>query len=811
MLWSNQTYRAPPNSGQVLLGRTLPSLLDEGCVRANSHAFNQWTETGWQPLSNQAFQSAAQEVALGLLDLQLEKGDRVALLMHSDVNFCIADMGCLLVGLVDVPIDLNQTFEHIIFILRHTEAKALIVSNLDLLYQVVPYLRNTPKLKAVIVAEVPADWQQIHSQILTCQLSRGEDAQARRGWDAETQEEGEKRAGRKGEKELTCIDSSSPMPPASSISVSPSPHVSVPSSPVSSEACLCLPKFLSQGTEQQPYRDFPRIQVFSLSEIRAKGKTQISESKQQQLRSTLAASDLATIIYIPGATGEPQGVMLTHENLSANAIAMFTGIPDLEFGAKEVILSYLPLTHVFARVLLYGHINYGHSIYLTTPNRVIKHLKEVQPTIFATVPLLLEKVYSKILQEGNKQPLATVNQVKYDVLSRIRAIAAQMIRKEEQPKTQRFHLSSLRLGVHLSPFQWKFPPLRISVSASQLRERAFTQRIYNWALNLAKQYELGKPPRGRYALMLKLADKLVFWQWRNVFGGRLKYLISGGAALKPEVTNLFATAGVTILQGYGLTETSSALAYNRGPFNRAGTVGVPMAGVEIAIALDGEILTRSPYITQGYYKNPDTTQQLIDADGWLHTGDLGEFTAEGFLKITGLKKSRFKLSTGKYVTPQPLESKLEQSPLVAKAVAVGAERKFCAMLIFPNLENLHSYALTIGIDLPIDALLKHPCIIAIYQALVDEANCHLPHWSTVKRFALINATLTVENGLLTPTHQVKRASITEAFAKEIDAIFEDAGTRRHKETDDEKDMPVFSCPPIPQASCPAIAQSLNIS
>ncbi|NEQ27344.1 MAG: AMP-binding protein, partial [Microcoleus sp. SIO2G3] len=191
MLWSNKTYRAPPNSGQVLLGRTLPSLLDEACVRANSHAFNQWTETGWQPLSNQAFQSAAQEVALGLLDLQLEKGDRVALLMHSDVNFCIADMGCLLAGLVNVPIDLNQTLEHIIFILQHTEAKALIVSNLDLLYQVVPYLWDTPKLKAVIIAEVPADWQQIHSQILTCQLSSREDGETQRKEDAQIRRVGD--------------------------------------------------------------------------------------------------------------------------------------------------------------------------------------------------------------------------------------------------------------------------------------------------------------------------------------------------------------------------------------------------------------------------------------------------------------------------------------------------------------------------------------------------------------------------------------------------------------------------------------------
>ncbi|MCX7596671.1 MAG: AMP-binding protein, partial [Fischerella sp.] len=325
--------------------------------------------------------------------------------------------------------------------------------------------------------------------------------------------------------------------------------------------------------------------------------------------------------------------------------------------------------------------------------------------------------------------------------------------------------------------------------------------------------ELGKPPQGRYALMLKLADRLVFWEWRSVFGGRLKYLISGGAPLKAEIANLFGAAGMIILQGYGLTETSSAFTCTRGQFNRAGTVGVPMAGVEVAIADDGEILTRSPYITQGYYKNPEATQKLIDADGWLHTGDLGEITADGLLKITGLKKSRFKLSTGKYVTPEPLESKLEQSPLVEKAVAVGVGRKFCAMLIFPNLDNLRSHALSAGLDLPTETLLKHPCIIAMYQALIDEANCHLPHWSTVKRFRLINAILTVENGMLTPTQQVDRAKVAEVFAEEIAAIYEDMGTHNSGNTEientDRQDISSFSCPPISQASCPAIAQSLN--
>lgn len=631
MLCSHKIYRAPPNSGNVILGRTLPSLLDEACDRApNSHAFNQWTEKGWQHLSNQGFRTTAEEVALGFLDLGLEKGDRVALLMHSDVNFCIADMACLLAKLIDVPIDLTQTLENIVFILQHTAAKALIISNLDLLYQVVPYLWGTPELKAVIVA--------------------------------------------------------------------------------SEQSCLEFP----QG-----------VQVFSLSEIRGRRQTQISQSQRQQLRSLLAAQDLATIIYIPGATGKPQGVMLTHENLSANTLAMFTGLSNLELGPKEVILSFLPLTHVFARVLLYGHINYGHSIYFTIPNRVVKHLTEVQPTIFATVPLLLDKVYSKILEKGSK---------------------------------------------------------RVNLAG---------------VVKLAQRYKLGQPPRGRYALMLSLADRLVFSQCRNLLGGRLKYLLCGGAALKAEIANLFAAAGITILQGYGLTETSSAVACNRGQFNRAGTVGVPLAGVEIAIADDGEILVRGAYVTQGYYKNPDATRQALDANGWFHTGDIGEFTADGFLKITDLKKSQFKLSTGKYVTAQPLENKLEQSPLVTKALVVGAERKFCAMLIFPNLDTLHRQAQIMGLNLPTKGLLKHPCILALYQSLVDEANCHLPNCSTVKRFQLINATLTVENGLLAPTGEVRRVGVVEVFAKEIDALYGEEGTS--------------SCLTVSAFSCPTYAQSLNTS
>ncbi|MFB2772456.1 long-chain fatty acid--CoA ligase [Pelatocladus sp. BLCC-F211] len=751
MLLSHKTYRAPPNSGKVILGQSVPSLLDEACLRyPNSHALNQWIEGDWKSLSNQEFRTATQEVTLGLLSLQLNKGERIALLMHSDINFCIADMGSLLAGLVNVPIDLTQTIEHILFILRHAEVKALFISNLELLYQVVPYLRKAPDLKMVIVADVPSDWH-VKRQQLTCQQSSNEQINTLKN---EIEE-------------------------------------------IPSNLCLFIPEFHSQELLDNLFSEFPQcIQLFSLEEIRRIGQTLNSENSQQ-LCSLLAANDLATLIYIPGITGKPQGVMLTHENLSANALAMFTGIPNLKFGAQEIVLSFLPLTHVFARVLLYGHINYGHSVYFSNPNQVTKHLREIRPTIFATVPLFLEKIYSKILEQGSK----TSQKLKLNW----RSFHEQRLANSEGVKTKKLKL--------LSPLSYS---------------------ILNWAFNFAQNYELGQKRQLRHILMLQLANRLVFSQWQAVFGGRLKYLISGGAALKAEIANLFAAAGMRILQGYGLTETSSALACNRGKFNRAGTVGVAIAGVEITIAEDGEILTRSPYITQGYYKNPDATQQLIDSDGWLHTGDLGEFTSEGFLKIIGLKKSRFKLSTGKYVTPLPIESKLKTSPFVANAVAVGSERKFCAMLIFPNIDVLQSYALSIGISpedtsfpasLPQwspEVLLKHPCIISLYQALVDEANCHLPYWSTVKQFQLINATLTIENGMLTPNQQVNRTKVAQVFAQEIETIYKDK-ERRGKHGDGgtqgredmktrgrgDGEMDISSCPVIPTVSCPAFAQSLN--
>ncbi|WP_019500238.1 AMP-dependent synthetase/ligase [Pseudanabaena sp. PCC 6802] len=689
MLNLNKIYRSPPNSGEIILGRTLPSLLDEACDRhPNDMAFNQWTGGTWQSLSNQDFRAKVEELALGLHDLGLKQGDRIALMMHSNANFCIADMACLLAGLIDVPIDLTQTLENITFILQHSEAEALIVSNLDLLYQVVPYLWDTPNLKHIIVAEVASDWQQTRSQLLACQTPNDDGSGS-------------------------------------------NSQVDIPAT-----ACLCIPMLLCQGRVDRVCPQLPQcVQALSMEEIQIRGESLRSQvNKQEEMRLALHAQMLATIIYIPSATGQLHGVMLTHENLSANALAAFTGMENLGSGDREIALSFLPLNHVFARSLLYGHINYGHSIYFTTANRVAKHLKEVRPTILATVPLLLEKAYSKLVEHGTGK--------------------------------ERGHNRNL----------W-----------ADLVKTAF-----NWSLRLAKRYQLGQKPQGLYALQLGIADKLLFPHWRAIFGGRLKFLLCGGAALKAETVNQFAAAGIRILQGYGLTESGSVICVNRCEFNQAGTVGVPLAGVEMAIAPDGEILAKAPYITQGFYKNPTATRQILDRDGWLHTGDLGEFTAEGLLRITGCKKHLFKLSTGKYVTPVPLEAQLKQSDLVEQAIAVGSQRKFCAMLIFPNLKNLRDRAWKMGLEVSrsdpsglevsIEQLLQHPEIVALYQTLVDAANQSLPPWSTVKRFKLLHATLAAKSDIFTANLAIDRDRVNLAFANEIDDLYGESETETPKIT-----------------------------
>ena len=691
-MFSRTKINESRSTDRPILGRTLPSLLDEACQKyPNDRALNQWHKNAWQPQSIQELQTAVEELAIGLLDEQLKPGDNIALLMHSDRNFCLVDFASLLAGLINVPIDLTQTLDNIAFILRHSAAKVLIVSDLDLLTQVIPYLGETSDLQTIIVANIPDDWESKRTQLLTYGLNQfgirpaGSTVCLCLRYPFGTT--GGTPATQSQNSELEAINNSEPLTTNSELK----------------KACLCIPMLLCQARQDLCCPELPEcIQLFSLDEVLARGKKLWSGAKIEELRSRISPQDLATIIYIAGETGQPKGVMLSHENITADILTTFASIPELIPGKVETVLSFLPLTHIFARAFIYGHLNYGHSIYFSTPNRVARDFETVKPTLVETVPRVLEKAARKILDRGSK----------------------------------------LR-GIKLT--------------------------IFNWALKLAQSYELGKPRTLFYNLQLKLADWLVFTQIRQSFGGKLKYFISGGAGLKAEIANVLSAAGMTVLQGYGLTETSSVICCNRPQFNRAGTVGLPIPGTEVALGSDREILVKAPYVMQGYYKNPEATKAVIDEKRWLHTGDLGEFIPEGCLTITGSKKDLFKLSTGKYVTPQPLEDFIGRSPLVARVVVVGMQKKFCGMLIFPNLDRLREHARSLNI-LPVTELLQHPEIIALYQSLVDEANQQLPRWSQVKQFGLIDAEFTVANGLQ-QNLKVNRAKVNEQFVTEINALY----------------------------------------
>ena len=613
-------HTAPAESGDAVLGKTLPDLLyDAVDAYENPRALNQPEGEGWTPLSLTDFRTQAEEVALGLRDLGLERQDRVALLLESDVDFCRVDMGCLIGGLIDVPVYLSTSPEQMTYVIDHAEARALVVADGE---------------RLEVAAEIVPDLPRVETIIL-------------------------------------CNDDGSPRPEL--------PH---------------------------------RVDVLTLDEVRERGRASVEDVSRaiQDLRSQIQPDDLATLIYTSGTTGQPKGVMLTHENISSNAMTAVQELENFEEGADgEVIISFLPLTHVFARSLHYAFMARGVSVYFTSPDDLVSALPKVQPTAFASVPRVLEKVYAGIQKKITEM--------------------------EGLQKT-----------------------------------------VGSWALGVARQYRLGEQTGLFYDLQKSLADSLVFSKWRQALGGRVKYIVVGGAALQADLANTLAAANITTLQGYGLTETSPVIAYSRSSRNKPGTVGEPLPGVEVRLADDGEILTRGPHVMKGYYKAPDKTDAVITDDGWFHTGDIGEFDEDGYLKITDRKKDLFKLSTGKYVMPQPIENRLGSEPLVDKAVVVGNSRKFCAALIFPSEDQVRSKARTQGLDAdqPFEDLLDEPEIVDLSQSLVDKANEGMDHWSTVKRFALIPDELTIESGLLTPTLKIKRPKIREAYADEIEALYDEA-------------------------------------
>ena len=420
--------------------------------------------------------------------------------------------------------------------------------------------------------------------------------------------------------------------------------------------------------------------VTTLADLRCQGRRQYSPTAVQALKNALHPADLATIVYTADASTLAKGAMLSHRSLTGNIWAAFSSMPGLLPGRSEVALSFLPLNHIFARTFLYGHFGFGHSLYFSSPKRVFRHLATVKPTIFITVPRLLEKVYERL-------------------------------------NSVRQQSSGLRhFGLNLG---WYWAHLPAYGPESLLRRWLLREGIFS-SLNQA-------------------------------FGGNIRYLLSGGAALRPDVMTFFNAVGIPVKQGYGLTETSSVLSYTRDRWLRSGTVGAPIPGVEMRLATDGEVLVKSPYTMTGYYHNPAATAAVIDAYGWFHTGDLGEFSEDGLLTLRGCKKGLFKLSTGKYVAPRPIEVQLEQSPLVERALVVGPGQKFCGVLIVPAVSRSDGAA---GRSEVLGGARSQ------LQTLIDQVNTGLPHWSTIKRFALVAAKAADS-----------REEFYRAYAKEIESLY----------------------------------------
>ncbi|HEX7314216.1 MAG TPA: long-chain fatty acid--CoA ligase [Pyrinomonadaceae bacterium] len=388
----------------------------------------------------------------------------------------------------------------------------------------------------------------------------------------------------------------------------------------------------------------------------------------------------------------------------------------LAFTPEDVALSVLPLSHVFERGAMYMYLHHGAKVYFAESiERIGDNMREVRPTIVVAVPRLFEKIYARI-----KDKAAEGGRVKSALLM--------------------------------------------------------------WAVGVAKRWAhatIWKKPVGP---LLKsqhaVASRLVFSKWRDATGGRIRLFCSGGAALPEELGLVFQGAGLPIVQGYGLTETSPVICVNGPDDNRVGTVGRPIRHVEVRIAEDGEIETRGPNVMRGYYNKPDATREVFTDDGWFRTGDIGALDSEGYLRITDRKKELFKTSGGKYVAPQPVEQLIKQSRFVNQVVLVGDGRKFPAALIVPDWELLRSYAQHkgLGSETPAD-LCRHPRVIDLLQRQVDSLTAGLARYERVKKIALLERELTIEGGELTPTLKVKRRVIDAKYKDVIDRMYAEAEAR----------------------------------
>ncbi|WP_181795094.1 long-chain fatty acid--CoA ligase [Streptomyces sp. WELS2] len=460
--------------------------------------------------------------------------------------------------------------------------------------------------------------------------------------------------------------------------------------------------------------------VISLAELEERGAAYLEQHPQliKERVGAITKEQLATLIYTSGTTGRPKGVRLPHDNWAymAKAIAA-TGLVTMD----DVQYLWLPLAHVFGKVLTSGQIEVGHVTAVDgRPDKIIENLPVVRPTYMAAVPRIFEKVYNGVAAKAREGGAA-----KYKVFQ----WAAEIAREYAEVTQDNFR----RTGVASAPF------------------------------GLAAKH--------------KVADTLVYAKLREAFGGRLRACVSGASALAPEIGYFFAGAGIHILEGYGLTETSAASFVNPGEAYRTGTVGKPLPGTEVRIADDGEILLRGPGIMQGYHQQPEKTAEVLESDGWFHTGDIGELSPDGYLRITDRKKDLIKTSGGKYVAPAEIEGRFKAvCPYVSNILVHGADRNYCTALIALDEPAILQWAKDNGLEgRPYAEVAAAPQTVELVDGYVRQLNAGLQRWQTIKKFRLLPRDLDVEHGEITPSLKLKRPVVERTYKDLIDEMY--AGAR----------------------------------
>lgn len=441
-------------------------------------------------------------------------------------------------------------------------------------------------------------------------------------------------------------------------------------------------------------------------EVGAAGN-EVTSQTIDELKANVRNEDLATIIYTSGTTGNPKGVMLSHNNILSNVLACADRIPVDEHSR---VLTFLPVCHVYERMLHYLYMYMGSAIYFAESLDTIgDNIREVKPHVFTAVPRLIEKVFDKIMAKGDE-------------------------------------LTGIK------------------------------RKLFFWAVELAEKYEVDGRSFG-YNLKLKIARKLIFSKWQEALGGETRAIASGSAALQPRLARIFIAADIPILEGYGLTETSPVISVNCFKNGiRIGTVGSLLNGVKVKFAADGEILVKGPNVMMGYYNLPDKTAEEIDADGWFHTGDIGEMVDGKFLKITDRKKEIFKTSGGKFVIPQAMENKFKESRFIEQIMVIGENQKFPAALIIPSFSFIKEWAKRKNLNF--DNASNEEIIASIdvqnrIQKEVDKFNELFGNWEKIKKFKLLPKELSIEGNELTPTLKLKRKIILEKYQTEVNQIYQD--------------------------------------